>query len=222
MDKATDKLPVVMMKLEDIIPYEKNVKIHNDAQIEKLASNIKRFGFDQPIVVDKDNVIIKGHGRRLACIKLGMTYVPVLKRTDLTKEEADAARLSDNRVTSTEYDIEGLQAEIERLSADFNFENLGFDQRELNFSIDNINIDVQDAFVDDLEAAMTQYEESGTSLAEEAKSVPLHKILGFKEVDSDKTYALNKFLENAIIKYNLPPKDSFCQAISDIVEKDNG
>lgn len=221
MDDKTDKLPVVMMKLEDIIPYDKNVKIHNDAQIEKLASNIKRFGFDQPIVVDKDNVIIKGHGRRLACLKLGMKYVPVLKRTDLTKEEADAARLSDNRVTSTEYDIQGLQQEIERLSADFDFENLGFDQRELNFSVDNISIDVEDAFVSDLETAMTQYEEEATHIAEEAKTVPLHKIFGFKDVDADQTYNLNKFLEHAIVKYNLPPKDSFCKAIADIVETYN-
>ena len=99
---SKDNFPVRMVEINKIIPYDSNVKIHDDEQIEKLANNIKKFGFDQPIVVDKDNVIIKGHGRRLACLKLGLDRVPVIVRDDLTKEEADAARLSDNRVTSSE------------------------------------------------------------------------------------------------------------------------
>ena len=154
---SKDNFPVRMVEINKIIPYDSNVKIHDDEQIEKLANNIKKFGFDQPIVVDKDNVIIKGHGRRLACLKLGLDRVPVIVRDDLTKEEADAARLSDNRVTSSEYDIEGLQAELERLSNDFDFKSLGFDERELNFSIDNI--DIEGEFVDNIEQAMNEYDE---------------------------------------------------------------
>ena len=55
--------------VEKLIPYENNVKIHDEKQVKKIAESIKRFGWDQPIVVDKDGVIIKGHGRRLAALK---------------------------------------------------------------------------------------------------------------------------------------------------------
>lgn len=79
-------------------PYARNTKMHASAQVKKIASVLQRFDFDQPIVVDPDMVIIKGHGRYLAAISLKMTMVPVIIRDDLTDEEVVAARISDNRV----------------------------------------------------------------------------------------------------------------------------
>ena len=172
-----ENFPVQMLDIEKLIPYEGNVKIHDEKQIEKLANNIKQFGFDQPFVVDKDNVIIKGHGRRLACLKLGLKKVPVVVRSDLTKDQADAARLSDNRVTSSEYDIEGLQLEWERLSEDFDFQSLGFDERELNFSVDNIEIEGD--FIDNIETAMNEYDEETQAKVEEKNKIGIAKALGF-------------------------------------------
>lgn len=212
-----DNFPVQMLDIEKLIPYEGNVKIHDEKQIEKLANNIKQFGFDQPFVVDKDNVIIKGHGRRLACLKLGLKKVPVVVRSDLTKDQADAARLSDNRVTSSEYDIEGLQLELERLSEDFDFQSLGFDERELNFSVDNIEIEGD--FIDNIETAMNEYDEETQAKVEEKNKIGIAKALGFKEIDANSSFTITQFVDAVTIKYGKSPSESFCEAISDIVSK---
>jgi len=75
---------IVWKDINSLIPYVSNTKKHPDSQIDKLAGAIAEFGFDQPIVVDGDGVIIKGHGRLLASKKLQLNQVPVLVRTDLT------------------------------------------------------------------------------------------------------------------------------------------
>lgn len=212
----SDNLPIVMMNIDEIIPYEKNAKVHSDKQIESLANNIKRFGFDQPIVVDKDKVIIKGHGRRLACLKLGLKKVPVVIRDDLTKEQADAARLSDNRVTSSEYDIEGLQEELERLSDDFDFQELGFDERELNFSVDNI--DIEGSFIDDIEGAINDYDEETQLKINEDNKIPVAKALGFKKVDASKMFTISQFVDTAVAKFGGSNDEAFCKALEKLLE----
>ncbi|HEE5406580.1 TPA: ParB N-terminal domain-containing protein [Acinetobacter baumannii] len=89
------ELKIQMWIVDDVKPYELNAKIHSEEQVAKIAESIARFGWDQPIVVDKNGVIIKGHGRRLAAIKLGLIEVPVLVRDDLNEEQVKAARLAD-------------------------------------------------------------------------------------------------------------------------------
>lgn len=66
------ELKIEWWPIEAVKPYENNVKIHDEEQVEKIAQSIKQFGFDQPIVVDKDGVIIKGHGRTEASRFLGL------------------------------------------------------------------------------------------------------------------------------------------------------
>ena len=85
----------------EIKPYTKNAKKHPKKQIEQVANSIKEFGMNQPIVVDKDGVIIVGHGRYEACKHLGWTNEEILKHVkivDLTKEQANAYRLADNKL----------------------------------------------------------------------------------------------------------------------------
>ena len=84
------------MKERDIsglIPYEYNNKKHSDTQIDRIANSIKEFGFNQPIVVDENNIILVGHGRLLAARKLGLTKAPVLKRSGLTELQKKAYRV---------------------------------------------------------------------------------------------------------------------------------
>lgn len=77
----------VNMKIKDIIPYEKNAKKHDKVQIANVAESIKQFGMVQPLVVDKDGVLIIGHCRLLAAKKLQMREVPVVKLDDLTEDQ---------------------------------------------------------------------------------------------------------------------------------------
>ena len=109
---------IVNMKIKDIIPYEKNAKKHDKTQIANVAESIKRFGFAQPLVVDKDNVLIIGHCRLLAAKQLKLREVPVVRMDDLTEEQVKQLRLLDNKLNESDWDIELLQAEVGELDFD--------------------------------------------------------------------------------------------------------
>lgn len=177
---------IELWDVNQLIPYDKNAKKHEPASVTKLARSIKEFGWDQPIVVDIDGVIIKGHGRRLAAIELGMKKVPVIVRDDLSKTQADALRLSDNQVVSTEYDMSALNDELQRLMEEGGFDTsaIGFDERELESINDNLDEMTDDFFVDDVGAAVEKQREENERAAEEADDIaaPVADALGFKRV----------------------------------------
>jgi hypothetical protein len=95
-----------------IKPYEKNPR-KNNAAVDKVAASLKEFGFKQPIVTDKDGIIIAGHTRYKAALKLGLTEVPVLYAEDLTPEQVQAYRLADNKTSEfAEWDMDMLAGEL--------------------------------------------------------------------------------------------------------------
>ena len=111
-----DTLNIKFLDPKTLIPAENNPKEHPDDQVEAIARSIKNFGFDQPIVVDQTLEIIKGHGRVLAAIKLGMSVVPVIVR-DVEKAEAALNRILDNHLTSQDYDQYSLREDLMLLKA---------------------------------------------------------------------------------------------------------
>jgi ParB/RepB/Spo0J family partition protein len=133
MDAKTE---VTMWPVADLIPYTNNPKQHPDEQIQKLASSIKNYGWDQPIVVDGNGEIIKGHGRLQAAERLNLTEVPVIERPDLTDAQAKAARIADNKTAESAWDDELLAVELEQIDASFSAEQLGFDGPELDDLLD--------------------------------------------------------------------------------------
>lgn len=101
----------------EIKPYPKNAKKHPKKQIEQIARSIKEFGMNQPIVVDKNGVIIVGHGRYEAIKSLGMELKPeFIKVVDLTEEQAKAYRLADNKLNESDWDMELVIEELKSLS----------------------------------------------------------------------------------------------------------
>jgi DNA modification methylase len=126
-------MKISMRKVGEVFPYKKNPRRNDDA-VAKVAQSIKEFGFKQPIVVDKDGVIIVGHTRLLAALRLSMTEVPVLVATDLSPAQVKAYRLADNRVhEEAEWDEDLLALELGDLSKmGFNLEATGFDLDEIN------------------------------------------------------------------------------------------
>jgi DNA modification methylase len=125
---------IEFLKTVELVPYEKNAKLHNDLQIDRLARIIKEHGFDQPIVVDENRVLIKGHGRLLAAKRLGLDVVPVIIRAGLSETVKKSLRLSDNKIAKTEFDSRLLKKELADLRCDLEFDlNLtGFDMSEIN------------------------------------------------------------------------------------------
>lgn len=103
------------MAVDKIVPFERNAKKHDETQVNNVAESIKQFGFAQPLVVDKDNVLIIGHCRLLAAQKLGINTVPVLKMEELTPEQVDKLRLLDNKLNESEWDYELLKEDIPAL-----------------------------------------------------------------------------------------------------------
>lgn len=109
--------------VKDLIPYEKNTKKHDETQIANVAESIKQYGFVQPIVVDKDNVVVIGHCRLLAAKKLKMQEVPCVCVDDLTEEQVKALRIVDNKSNESPWDFDFLADELADLDlSDFDFD----------------------------------------------------------------------------------------------------
>jgi hypothetical protein len=198
MKTEKPKLRVEAWAIEKVIPYPGNAKEHPPEQIKALAGGIKAYGWDQPIVVDKDGVIIKGHGRRLAAILLKLEQVPVIVRSDLTPDQVKAARLSDNRAVSTTYDTELLKTEIAALALAGNVDisDLGFTDKELEFLNTDIGAIDTGAFVEDVGGAVeTQKEGNAEKIAEIDKSgMPIADAFGFKRVTPDLSRRIKAFI----------------------------
>jgi len=114
------------MLISEIKPYEKNAKKHDKKQIQQVANSIKEFGFNQPLVLDKNNIIIVGHGRFEAAKLLGLKEVPSIT-VDLTEEQANAYRLADNKLNESEWDMKLVVDELKGLSAEM-LDLTGFDK----------------------------------------------------------------------------------------------
>ncbi len=114
------------MDISLIKPYPQNAKKHDKKQIKQIADSIKEFGFNQPIVIDKQNVVIVGHGRLEAAKLLGLTDVPVIT-VDLTEEQAKAYRLADNKLNESAWDMGLVIEELKGLSLEL-LDLTGFDR----------------------------------------------------------------------------------------------
>lgn len=118
-------MEIIYKPVSDLIPYENNPRKNDDA-VDYVANSIKEFGFKVPIIVGSDNVIVTGHTRLKAAIKLGLTEVPVIVADDLTEEQINAFRLADNKVAEVaEWDDARLLLELDGL--DFDMSAFGFD-----------------------------------------------------------------------------------------------
>jgi len=119
------------IEIDKIIPYINNPR--KNLNVDKVASSIKEFGFQQPIVVDKTNTIVVGHTRYEAAKKLGITKVPV-QIADLSENQAKAYRIADNRLNQdASWDTKLLNIEFnDLLSKDYNLDSLGFTTDELD------------------------------------------------------------------------------------------
>ena len=149
---------IVEREVDKLIPYSKNAKKHSETQIANVAESIKQFGFVQPVVVDKNGVIVIGHCRTLAAKKLGMKTVPCVMVDELTDEQVRALRIIDNKTNESPWDMELLAEELPEISLD------GFD---MNFGIHSYSDADLDSFFKDAEPADEEQAEEKTETAEE-------------------------------------------------------
>jgi DNA modification methylase len=122
------QLKIEYLETDKLIPYINNPRI-NDNAVDAVAGSIAEFGFKNPIIVDRNNVIIAGHTRLLAARKLGLDQVPVIRAEDLTEKQVKAFRIADNKTAElSEWDDELLAMELEGLEDMFT----GFSDGEID------------------------------------------------------------------------------------------
>lgn len=118
-------MEIVNKKIDDLKPYENNPRFNDDA-VQYVANSIKKFGFKNPMLIDKDNVIVAGHTRYKAAIELGLEKVPCIIVDDLTPEQVKAFRLADNKVGEiATWNLGLLDEELEEIQ-NIDMEELGF------------------------------------------------------------------------------------------------
>ena len=119
-------MEIVNVRVSTLKNYNNNTKEHPAEQVKEIAKSIERFGFRQPIVVDRNNVVVIGHGRLLAAKELHLKEVPVTVADDLTDDEINALRLVDNKTNESAWDFSALEAELVSIGgidmSDFGFE----------------------------------------------------------------------------------------------------
>ena len=146
MTDVTLPQKIEILPAADLVPYARNSRTHDDAQVAQIAASIKEFGFTNPILIDEDGGIIAGHGRLSAARKLGIDEVPCLRLGHLTDAQKRAYVIADNRLAlNAGWDEEMLKVEFAELGdLGFDLELTGFDAKEI------------DAFLaDPLEAGLT-------------------------------------------------------------------
>lgn len=130
-------MEIKQVAIKKIKTYPNNTKIHSEEQVAKIANSISQFGWDVPIVLNKKNIIIKGHGRYEAAKLLKLKTVPCVI-SDLSPVDERASRIADNKVTEAPWDMQLLGAELESLQGyDYDLELTGFDNVELAGILEN-------------------------------------------------------------------------------------
>lgn len=139
-------MEIIKMSIDEVTPYEKNAKLHPREQIEQIKKSILEFGNNDPIAIDKNNVIIEGHGRWMALKELGFKEIEVIKLGHLTEDQRKAYTLIHNKLTmNTDFDIEILMEELQAIE-DIDMSVYDFDleaeEPELEAEEDDFEIEV--------------------------------------------------------------------------------
>jgi hypothetical protein len=185
--------------IENITPYRLNVKKHEADQVSRIAASISKFGWrGNPIIVDKNGVIIAGHGRRLAALELGMKKVPVSVAADLSDDEVRALRLADNRAAISDTDTDMLRIELGEFDA---ADLLGgiFDAKELDFVQADLGTMNMDAFVTDMGEVVADQRATEVERSEKMaeQRVSLTKAFGFKDIEASAQIHITRLMGKA-------------------------
>lgn len=137
------RAPVVVFRpIESLTPDPRNARLHNKRQLRQIAESIKAFGFNVPVLIDREGKVIAGHGRLEACKLLGWTEVPTISLEHLSKVQARAFAIADNRLTDTStWDDQLLGEALKELASldlDFSIEATGFSVTEIDLRIEGL------------------------------------------------------------------------------------
>lgn len=184
-------MEIIQKRLNELVPYEKNARRNNDA-VKYVANSIEKFGFQVPIVIDKNNVIICGHTRYKASQKLKLELIPCVIASELTDEQIKAYRLADNKVSEkSKWDVDVLGEELDEIlnfdMSDFGFKPIEYKENERQRTNDVYHLD-------DVGAVEGEYD---MPTLEGEQYIP-DRLIGFNYVLSseDKNYGVHFYIDD--------------------------
>ena len=167
-----NKLQIVYKNVDDLIPYARNAKIHDENNINLIAGSIKSFGFNNPVLLDGENGIIAGHGRVLASKKLGIKQIPTIELQGLSDAEKRAYIIADNRLTEkSEWDKEVLSLELQDLN------ELGIDLNTIGFNDEDLNNIIQEETPEVVEDEFSEQIETPKSVKGDIWILGEHRLM---------------------------------------------
>jgi ParB-like nuclease domain len=160
------RIEIEYRAVDDLIPYIRNSRTHNEEQIAQIAGSIAAFGFVNPIIIGGDDVVIAGHGRLLAARKLQLEEVPCISLEHLSEAERRALVIADNRIAENAgWDEQMLKAELAALREDaFDMDLLGFAEAELGELLDALDAETSMSFDEQGNEVTTPSEQPKPSL----------------------------------------------------------
>lgn len=205
------KLKVEYIKVDDLKPYEKNSKIHDKANIEAIKKSIEKYGFNDAIGIwGKNNLIVEGHGRWLACKELGIEEVPCIRLDHLTEEERREYTLLHNKTTMmTDFDLDLLSEELADLDlSDFELD-WGIEELEPEKEVEEDDFDIEGAIPEEPKAKygdIYQLGEHRLMCGDSTKEEDVAKLMDGAKADmvfTDPPYGMNLDTDYSGMKNNL-------------------
>ena len=155
-ERKTKTLEVIDRRIDELKLNPRNPRQHKKKHLRQLGKSIKVFGFNVPVLIDSNESVIAGHGRVLAALMLGLTYVPTIMVEHLSESQAKAFMLVDNRLTElSEWDEQLLAEQLRDLSLqdlDFSLEATGFEMAEIDLKIESLSLEEKEDRADSIPA----------------------------------------------------------------------
>lgn len=123
-------MEIIEKDINSLIPYEFNNKIHDETQVNRIANSIREFWFTQPLVIDKNNIVVIWHWRLEGAKKLWLEKVPCLVMEELTETQIKKLRILDNKLNESDYNLANLKLELDSLD-DLNFGELEYSTEDI-------------------------------------------------------------------------------------------
>lgn len=200
----TIKKQTITVKLKDLKAYKNNNKIHKDDDVDEVVKSIQKNGYIAPIIIDEENIILAGHGRKLALQKLGYKEIEVVKVSGLSEEQKKDYRIRDNTTALlADFDLENLRIELESLW-DFSADILGhldfdlwlnfWEEKTFDETIEDEVPEIEDEEVVIKEGDIFQVWNHVLMCGSSTSSKDVNKLLNWQKVDcviTDPPYLMN-------------------------------
>lgn len=166
-------MKIETIKVSELIPYENNAKLHPEYQIEQIKKSIQEFGFNDPIAIDGNNVVIEGHGRLMALKELGHNEVPIIRLTHMTEPQKRAYIIAHNKLTiNTDFDIGIIYQELEEIRNDIDITLTGF--ADINVNDFGTDFDLPDGEKDPFQQMTFMLSDKQAELVKDALKIAKH------------------------------------------------